>query len=228
VTRRPIVAIDGPAGAGKSTVARGVASRLGFTYVDTGAMYRAAALRCVRGGIDPADAEACGEAAAAMRLEFAPGAAGVQRVLADGEDITDAIRTPEISALSSPVSKHPGVRLAMTGLQRKMGARGGVVMEGRDIGTVVYPDAEVKVFLTASAEERARRRAAERVAADVVADVTAILREINERDERDTTRAEAPLRQADDARLLVTDGLTPEQVIDAIVAWANEAGEGAQ
>jgi cytidylate kinase len=116
----------------------------------------------------------------------------------------------------------------MTGLQRKMGARGGVVMEGRDIGTVVYPDAEVKVFLTASAEERARRRAAERVAADVVADVTAILREINERDERDTTRAEAPLRQADDARLLVTDGLTPEQVIDAIVAWANEAGEGAQ
>ena len=225
---RTAVAIDGPAGAGKSTVAKQVARRLGYLYLDTGAMYRAAALRCVRGGIDPADAEACGEAAAAMRLEFAPGAAGVQRVLADGEDITDAIRTPEISALSSPVSKHPGVRLAMTGLQRKMGARGGVVMEGRDIGTVVYPDAEVKVFLTASAEERARRRAAERVAADVVADVTAILREINERDERDTTRAEAPLRQADDARLLVTDGLTPEQVIDAIVAWANEAGEGAQ
>src|SRR5574341_816509 len=146
--RRPVVAIDGPTAAGKSTVARGVAARLAFQYVDTGAMYRTVALMALRRGVDLSDAETLGSLAESLAIEFRPGSER-QRVIVDGEDVTDAIRTPEISVGSSMVSVVPAVRSAMVRRQRLLAAGGGVVMEGRDIGTVVFPDAELKVYLEA-------------------------------------------------------------------------------
>jgi CMP/dCMP kinase len=187
-----LVAIDGPAGAGKSTVARAVAAALGFTYLDTGAMYRAAAISG-----DPARAT----------IEF-PDA----RVLVDGQDVTDAIRTPEASRRASEVAADPAVRRAMVEQQRRLIGSGDWVAEGRDIGTVVAPDAEVKVFLTADQSERARRRAAE-----LGADPHEIERELAIRDQRDMSRAESPLKQADDAIELDTTGLTIDEVVERIV-----------
>src|SRR5437016_4411526 len=154
---RITIAIDGPSGAGKSTVAKRVAAALGYTYIDTGAMYRAVAWNAVRHGIDPDDANAVSTVAGNTRITFRNQDCG-QRVMVGDEDVTDAIRTPEVTRLSSPVSAIPGVRRVLVALQQEMGASGGVVMEGRDIGTVVFPQAELKVFLTASDEERARRR----------------------------------------------------------------------
>jgi cytidylate kinase len=190
-----LIAIDGPAGAGKSTVARAVARALGFDFLDSGAMYRAAALAALRGG-DPA------------LVVVEPG----ERVLLDGEDVTEAIRTPEVTDMASKVSADPAVRGALVDQQRRIIAAGDHVAEGRDIGTVVWPQAELKVFLTASPEERARRRAAQ-----LGADVEAILTEQRLRDLRDTTREHSPLQPAPDAVELDTTGLSFDQVVQRIV-----------
>jgi len=214
---RPIVAIDGPAGAGKSTVAKGVADRLGYLYIDTGAMYRAVAWKALEANVPISDQQAV--VALAMRTEVSLATIdGEQHVFADGEDVSQAIRGPEATRASSPVSALPGVRKRLVELQRKMAAEGGVVMEGRDIGTVVFPNAEVKIFLTATAEERARRRVEQMREMGIQADPAKIPAEMRERDLRDSSRADAPLVQASDAVLLDTDGMSVEQVIEAIVA----------
>jgi cytidylate kinase len=211
-----VIAIDGPAGAGKSTVARGVAEALGFTYLDSGAMYRAVALAALRDEIDPNDGEALGELARRLGIRLPDG-----RVELDGEDITAAIREPEVTEAASRVSVHPRVREAMVGRQRELIDAGRYVAEGRDIGTVVSPDAPLKVYLTASAEERARRRAAESGE-----DATEVLEAQTERDARDTEREIGSLRQADDAQLIDTTGLAVEQVIARVVDLARERGLG--
>jgi cytidylate kinase len=198
-----VVAIDGPAGAGKSTVARAVARRLGFTYLDSGAMYRAVALAAVRRGVAAADVASIVD----VQLEG-------DTVMLDGEEVTSLIRTPEVSEAASVAAADPSVRAAMVEVQRALLADGGDwVAEGRDIATVVWPGAEVKVFLTASAPERARRRAAERGV-----EVAEVLDELAARDARDTGREASPLRVAPGAVELDTTGLTLEQVVDRIVA----------
>lgn len=212
-----MVAIDGPAGAGKSTIARAVAERAGYTYIDTGAMYRAVALRAMREGLGvDADADAIGELAGRLRFEFRD-VDGGQHLLVDGEDVERAIRTPEVGNLSSPVSAIPQVREHLVVAQRRMAERRPVVMEGRDIGTVVFPDALLKVFLTASAEERARRRYLQRIEQGEQADYEQILADQRARDRRDSTRAVAPLRRADDAVEIDSDPLTIEQVVDRVM-----------
>ena len=204
-----IVALDGPAGAGKSTVARAVAARLGFTYLDTGAMYRSVALAVVRSG---------GGLPAEVAASVADGLRVAERVLLNGEDVTDAIRTPAVSEVASQVAADPGVRAAMVAAQRRILTGGGDwVAEGRDIGTVVAPDAEVKVFLTASPQERARRRAAE-----LGAEVQTVLAEQTIRDERDSSRLDSPLRPAEGALVLDTTSLTLDQVVERIAALAQE------
>ena len=208
-----IVAIDGPAGAGKSTVARSVARRLGFLYIDTGAMYRAVALWAVRAGIALDDFHRLEQLARQARIEFASSLLNnTQVVLLNGEDVSAAIREPSIGEAASRTAACGGVRRAMSEEQRRIAASHSSVMEGRDIGTVVFPEAQVKIFLDADPEERARRRAAETgLTRDQVA------REMEERDRRDRTRAEAPLTQAPDAEYLDTSGLSPEQVEEAIL-----------
>lgn len=209
--RRSVVAIDGPAGAGKSTVARLLADRLGYIYLDSGAMYRCVALLALRGAVAPELATPLAEAA---EILFDPAGIGEpQRVLLGGEDVTRAIRTPEVSQLASKVAAVPGVRAALVRLQQTLGAGGGVVMEGRDIGTVVFPHAELKVFLTASPEERARRRFAELEARGEIIDFETVLAEQRERDERDQTRETSPLKAAADAITLLTDGRTIEEIV---------------
>lgn len=218
---KPIVAIDGPAGAGKSTVARGVADRLGYLYIDTGAMYRAIAWKALEACVPINEQRAV--VALALRTDVALATVdGEQHVFADGEDVSQAIRTAEATRASSAVSAIPGVRKRLVELQRNMAADGGVVMEGRDIGTVVFPNAQVKIFLTATAEERARRRVEQMREAGVEADPVKIAAEMRERDLRDSSRANAPLVQAPDAVLLDTDGMSIEQVIDAIIAIHRE------
>ena len=217
-TKTVSVAIDGPAGAGKSTVARQVAAALGYTYVDTGAMYRALAWSVVQSEIAPSDAEAvCGLAA---RLEVV---LNEGRVLADGQDITEQIRTPEISNLTSPLSALPCVRTRMAALQREMGRRGGVVMEGRDIGTVVLPDAEVKVFLTASPAERVRRRQEELAAKGIFLPPEQLAADLAARDARDASRDVAPMVPASDAVLLSSDGLDVGEVVSRILELCRKA-----
>ncbi|HEY8467181.1 MAG TPA: (d)CMP kinase [Solirubrobacterales bacterium] len=209
-----VIAIDGPAGAGKSTVARAVARELGFTYLDSGAMYRCVALAVARAGVDPDDGDAAGEVAERVRIEFDDG-----RVSLDGEDVSAAIRAPEVSALASRVSVHPRVRTALVAEQRRLIASGRYVAEGRDIGTVVSPDAPLKVFLGASDEERARRRAAE-----TGEPFEEVLRAQRERDRRDREREHAPLRPAEDAVELDTTGLPVDEVVARVVALARERG----
>lgn len=221
------IAIDGPSGAGKSTVARRVAALLGYTYIDTGAMYRAAALRGLQTGVPLSDEVGTTGLAEAMRLRFLPGPGDSQRVLLDGEDVTEAIRTPEVTRLSSPVSAIPGVRRVLQAQQQAMGADGGVVMEGRDIGTVVFPRADMKVFLTASEEERARRRWLERQAAGEPLTLEQVLASQRERDARDSGRADSPLRAAPDAVVLDSTGMTFEQVVERILELARVSGAGA-
>ncbi|MEN6519632.1 MAG: (d)CMP kinase [Armatimonadota bacterium] len=217
---KPIIAIDGPAGSGKSTVAKIVAERLGYTYIDTGAMYRAIAVKSIEAGIPVDEPERIVELANKLDIRFKT-VDGKQRVYADGDDITEAIRTPEATKLSSPVSAIPGVRHRLVDIQRKMGAKGGVVMEGRDIGTYVFPNAEVKAFITASPEERARRRKKDLAAIGVSADIARVAADIKERDERDSSRAMAPLKQADDAKLIMTDGMSIEKVVNAVIELHN-------
>jgi cytidylate kinase len=221
-----IVAIDGPAGAGKSTVARGVAAHLGYLYIDTGAMYRAVALKALREQLALEDPAALADAAerADIRLETASGGT---RVWLDGEEVTSQIRTPEVTAAASRVSAVPGVRQEMVRRQRQWGREGGVVMEGRDIGTVVFPDAQVKVFLSASPEERARRRAAELAASGSAAPPELVLRQMQERDQRDSSRAASPLTPAPDAVLLNTDRLSATEVVEQIVQLSWRRGGAA-
>lgn len=194
---RPVVAIDGPAGAGKSTVAQLLAERLGFVRIDTGALYRGIALVAIEAGVDLEDEPRVAEIARSVRLEFR--GSETPRLHVDGVDREDQIRNPRVAQGASIVSKHPAVRAALLDLQRRLGEEGGVVLEGRDIGTVVFPDAEVKVFLTASQEERARRRVRDMKERGVEVDVEGTLAEIRERDARDSGRAVAPLRPAADA-----------------------------
>ena len=200
-----VVAIDGPAGAGKSTVARAVARALGFTYLDSGAMYRSVALAAARREREPA------QVAGDLRIDVG------DRVRLDGEDVTDAIRRPEISEAASRAAADPAVRQAMVALQRRLLAQGDWVAEGRDIGSVVAPEAEVKVFLTARPEERARRRAEE-----LGADPETVLAEQAIRDERDRAREHSPLRPAPGALKLDTTGLSVEQVVERIVELVDE------
>jgi cytidylate kinase len=201
-----VVAIDGPAGAGKSTVARAVAERIGGIYLDSGAMYRAVALAALRRGIDPSRA---GELAAIVSIELEPGI-----VILDGEEVTALIRDPAVTDAASVAAAVPEVREAMVGQQRALLASGGDwVAEGRDIGTVVWPQAEVKVFLTASPQARAERRAAE-----LGLPVGEVLEQVAERDARDSSRAHSPLRAADDAVTLDTTGLSLEAVVERVAA----------
>jgi cytidylate kinase len=209
-----LIAIDGPAGAGKSTVARALAARLALTYLDSGAMYRCVALAALRSGAPLDDPDAL--AALARGLEIEPEA---DRVLLDGEDVSKAIREPEVSAAASRVSVHPGVREAMVERQRGLLASGGYVVEGRDIGTVVSPDAPLKVFLTASAAERARRRAA-----DTGESPERVRSAQASRDARDRGREHGALRRAEDSTEIDTTGLEVDQVVDRIVAAARERG----
>ncbi|MGA9623199.1 MAG: (d)CMP kinase [Bryobacteraceae bacterium] len=210
--KRVVVAIDGPAGAGKSTIAKRVAARLGFTYIDSGAMYRAVALWALRRKVDAGDMHRMEQLAIAAEIELLPG-----RIRLNGEDVTDAIRTPEVSAGASKVAVIPGVRRALVAKQRAMGERASVVMEGRDIGTVVFPHADVKVFLDADPRERVRRRLGDVRAAGEEIPETALAAQMKERDQRDSTRADGPLAQAPDAAYLDSTSLTVEEVEEAIL-----------
>lgn len=200
------IAIDGPAGAGKSSVAKEAAKALGFVYVDTGALYRAVALHMLRHGITPSDAEAVEAALPAVTVDLRYEPDG-QHVLLCGEDVSDAIRMPEVSTAASDCSAIPAVRKFLFSLQTGMAERYNVLMDGRDIGTVVLPNAQVKIFLTASAEERARRRCRQLKEKGVEADYEKTLREIRERDEQDMNRETAPLKPAEDSVLLDTSEL---------------------
>lgn len=216
--RRPrglVVAIDGPSGAGKSTTGRALARNLGYTYVDTGAMYRALALKALRVGLSPEVEAPLVELARATAIVLEEGG---KRVLLDGADVTAEIRAREVTAASSRISRHPGVRRDMVVRQRLLGAEGGVVLDGRDIGTTVFPDAEVKFYLDADPARRARRRQAELRASGTEVPLEELEREIRSRDETDSTRADSPLTRAGDAILLDTSELTPEQVVERMAA----------
>lgn len=219
---KPVVAIDGPAGAGKSTVTRKVADRLGYVIVDTGALYRVVALAAERAGVSFDDAERTSALAESLVAENAVQLRrtdnGTTQVLLRAQDVSMAIRTQSIGQGASKVSAHPGVRRALLELQRGQGREGGVVLEGRDIGTVVFPDAEAKFYLTARAEVRAQRRLDELAANGTPPSFEDVLREVNERDRRDSTRPVAPLRQAEDAQLLDSSTLSIEQVVELVVA----------
>jgi len=201
------VAIDGPSGAGKSTLAKSIAGKLGYLYVDTGAIYRTIGFYAFSNKIDPKDETAVVAALPDINVEMAYGEDGLQHMLLNGQDVTREIRLPEISMYASAVSAHPGVRSFLLDMQRDLARTNHVIMDGRDIGTVVLPDAQVKVFLTASAEERARRRCLELEQRGTPEPFEKVLREIEERDWNDSHRATAPLKQADDAVLLDTTNL---------------------
>lgn len=231
-----IVAIDGPSGSGKSSVAREIARRCDLTYLDTGAMYRSVALACLRRGVDPEDADAVAAVARDVSIEFANGESG-QRVLVDGDDVTSEIRTPEVELAVSPVSANPAVRETMVALQRRAGESGDVVAEGRDIGTAVFPSADVKVFLVASPEARARRRAVQRQGGNLAtgdavsvdsADERAILDDLMRRDAYDSSREASPLRPADDATHIDSSELSFEEVVSAIVGLSPELARRAE
>lgn len=216
------IAIDGPAGAGKSTLARQMADKLGYLYVDTGAIYRTVALKTVRTGTDPEDATQVAALLGNMEIRMGYDDEGVQRMYLDGEDVSDAIREHHISGIASKVSAIPAVRAFLLGVQRKQAREHNVVMDGRDIGTVVLPDADVKIFLTAAPEARAKRRALELEQRGQKADFDTILRDIVQRDEQDRNRPIAPLKQAEDAVLVDTTHLDLEQSLEALLAAVKE------
>lgn len=214
---KPTVAIDGPAGGGKSTVSRALAQALGYRYVDTGAMYRVVGVLAADAGIDLSDVDALALLCDGLDLRFEEAAEG-RRVWANGRDVTQAIRSAEAGQLASKVSVVPQVRERLVARQRAMAAGGGVVMEGRDIGTVVLPEATVKIFLVASAAERARRRAAELRGRGEAVDEAAMQAAIEERDRRDSSRAHSPLRAAPDALLVDTTDVPIDQVVARVRA----------
>ena len=217
------IAIDGPAGAGKSTIARRAAGQLGFVYVDTGAMYRAMALYFLRKGINPADEEAvsrtCSEAEVSIRYQD-----GAQQVLLNGEDVSGQIRTEEVGKTASVVSAYMPVREKLTELQKELAARENVIMDGRDIGTCVLPQAPAKIYLTASVEVRALRRFRELTEKGEACDLEDIKKDIADRDWKDMHREHAPLRQAEDAVVVDSSNMTIDQVVEAILAVAKEKG----
>jgi CMP/dCMP kinase len=220
---RLTIAIDGPAGAGKSTVAKRVASLLNYIYIDTGAMYRAIAWEARYKNLDSSDETALTTVARTIQLELKNEGEGLI-VFANGKDVTQAIRSPEVTALVANVAKVPGVRKALLGLQRQMAMSGGVVMDGRDIGTAILPQADVKIFLTATAEERASRRHKELLTKGYSVDLATLKQEIEERDRLDSERDCAPLIQATDAILLDTSDLTIEQVVQDILTICRRKG----
>lgn len=215
--RELIIAIDGPSGAGKSTLSKRLAQALGYVNLDTGAMYRCVALAVERSGLDLANEEGIGRLCRDLRIAFVADG-GNERVLLNGEDVSQAIRTPSISLLTSRVAALASVRAALVDLQRAMGQGGGVVLEGRDIGTVVFPGAEVKFFLAATALERGRRRFDELRAKGLDVDLEQTVREVEARDAADSAREHAPLRQADDAVAIDTTGLSIDEVFARMMA----------
>ena len=216
------IAIDGPSGAGKSTLARSVAAKLGYRYVDTGAIYRTIAYHVMRSRVDPRDEEAVAACLPRASLELTYDADGLQHMSLDGEDVTEAIRLPEVSLCASAVSAHPAVRTYLLEMQRRAARTHDVVMDGRDIGTVVLPDADVKIYLTASAQVRARRRMLELEQRGTPEPFEKILREIEERDRNDTQRSVSPLRRAADAVLLDTTELDFHQSEEALLQIIKE------
>jgi cytidylate kinase len=225
LSRRLVVAIDGPSGAGKSTAGRALAERLGYVFLDTGAMYRALGLKALRRGLPLDDAVRLTELARVTRVELTEGGRGVRL---DGEDVTALIRTQEVSDAASRLSIHSGVRREMVARQREMGQGGGVVLDGRDIGTAVFPSADVKFYVDAEPGRRAARRADELRGAGVASDVTVIEREIRDRDALDMTRTDSPLTRAPDAVYLDTTTLSPAEVLErmltAVAAKQAETG----
>lgn len=218
------IAIDGPSGAGKSTLAKRLAGEMGYLYVDTGAMFRAVGLYALRAGKDPADAAAVEALLPAVTLTLAH-ADGAQHIYLNGEDVSEAIRQEQVGMAASAVAVHPAVRSFLLGQQRAIASTNNVLMDGRDIGTVVLPDAQVKIFLTASPEARAARRAAELAAKGQPADYETVLADIRRRDDQDTHRAAAPLRQAEDAVLADTSELDFEQSFQLLRAIIREKAE---
>ena len=212
--KRIVVAIDGPAGAGKSTVARRLAQRLGFTYINTGAMYRAVALWALRRQTELGDMHRLEQLALQAQIEFGP---EEDQILLNGEDVSAAIRSEEVSRAASKVSAIPAVRRALVAAQRRIAESQSVVMEGRDIGTVVFPDAQVKIYLDADPEERAKRRALELAERGIEADPNGVAADIRQRDERDRTRTASPLMQAPDADLIDTTDLNLDEVVEAVL-----------
>lgn len=221
---KPVIAVDGPAGAGKSTASRMLADRLGFVLVDTGALYRGVALAATERGVSWDDGAALGTMAEALELHFEAGEGGAPRLFLDGVDRSVDIRAPLVSRGASDVSRHAEVRQALLSLQRTLGQAGGVVLEGRDIGTVVFPDAELKVFLTASPEVRARRRMEELRGRGMAAEYEETLAAIVARDEQDAGREVAPLRVAPDGVTVDTTGMSLEQVVEHLAGLARQVG----
>jgi CMP/dCMP kinase len=215
--KKPIITIDGPSGSGKSTLSRAVAKRLGLQYLDTGAMYRAAALQAGRKGIDFNNGPALFKMCLGLDMHFIPDGDNSQRLLLKDEDITLQIRTPEMDMLSSRISAVREVREAMAEMQRKVGSGGGLVAEGRDMGTVIFPDADYKFFLTASIPERARRRYQERLGRGESISIEVVEEEIRKRDDQDSSRSIAPLRPAPDSHIIDTTGMDVSQVFEAII-----------
>lgn len=211
-----IIAIDGPAGSGKSTTARLVAKRLGYTYLDTGAFYRALTLKVLESGVSLEDGPTVVKLAEASQIELQP-QEDKNRVWLDGRDVTQLIREPAVTNSIAPISENPKVRAIMVEKQRALGRNGGIVMEGRDIGTVVFPDADLKIFMQASLDERARRRQEELTAMGIKRELGMLKEEIARRDQKDSTRKVAPLIRAADAVLLDTTQMTIEQQVDFIV-----------
>jgi len=211
-----VIAIDGPAGAGKSSVAKRVAQALGYWYLDTGALYRALAWKAIQRGLRPQDTRYIVEMTRETRVELQQHN-GEQRVLVDGEDVTDAIRAPEVGNLASPISAIPEVREILLEWQREFGRQGGTVAEGRDTGTVVFPNAEVKIFLTASLNERARRRHKELLERGINISFDQVKLDMEARDQRDSTRHIAPLRPAPDAVVIDTERLTIDEVVEEVL-----------
>jgi CMP/dCMP kinase len=227
--KKLIIAIDGPVGSGKSTLARRVAEMLGYVYIDTGAMYRAIALKALRRGIaiDPEHADALEALARETHIDLRP-QDGWQQILLDGMDVTAAIRTPEAAQAASKIAVIPGVRHVLVAEQRRAGQQGGVVMEGRDIGSVVFPDAQLKIFLTASPEVRSERRWREHRKKGEAIDLARTLDEIHERDRRDQGRTTSPLVRAADAVVIDSTAMEPEEVARLVVMLARERTVGQQ
>ena len=222
MTKHRSIAIDGPSGAGKSTLARALAQEMGYLYVDTGAIYRTVGLAVQRRGVDPSDPQAVEQVLGQVDITMGHGEDGQQRMYLDGEDVSADIRRPEISMYASAVSALPEVREFLMEMQRGLARRQNVIMDGRDIGTVVLPDADLKLFLTASAEDRAQRRYAELREKGIATDFETVLADMATRDKNDASRAAAPLRQAEDAVLVDTTGNTLEESFQMLLKTVKE------